>query len=250
MSNETQVAPAQFKPILSASEFYSEARFVPQLKVMLGLQDSMNALVFQDWKSRDLAWHRAIYVQCVELMGHMENWKWWKHTQPDADKAVSKLVEIFHFGLSWSIVRFGQPVQSDSLTQAIGLRVRSAVASYRWGVEPTDTVRHKLVDEMVRTAGDQLFSFPAFVHLMAAIGLTFDDLFERFVANKSMSWFQQLNGSKLGTYRGVWAGKQDKEHLQEIMLELRGVEPNRLAGLVLAQLQDRYDRLVKNAPAA
>ena len=43
-----------------------------QLKViMLELQDLMNTRVHQEWRAQGFEWHRAIWIECAELMDHL-----------------------------------------------------------------------------------------------------------------------------------------------------------------------------------
>ncbi|MDZ7827129.1 MAG: dUTP diphosphatase [Gammaproteobacteria bacterium] len=56
----------------------------------------------EDWRERDFAYYRAVWVECAELLDHF-GWKWWKKQTPDADQVRLELVDIWHFGLSMLI---------------------------------------------------------------------------------------------------------------------------------------------------
>ena len=47
-----------------------------QLRVMLEMQDAMNAHVNPEWRSAGNAWYRAIWTECAEMLDHY-GWKWW-----------------------------------------------------------------------------------------------------------------------------------------------------------------------------
>src|SRR5690606_15247035 len=70
-----------------------------QICTMLTLQNSMNNKVHPQWREQGYEWHRAIWVECAELMDHY-GWKWWKKQQPDFEQVQLELIDIFHFGLS------------------------------------------------------------------------------------------------------------------------------------------------------
>src|SRR5690606_11573135 len=79
--------------------FMSQTEAKTQILTMLELQDGMNSKVSTDWRSAGFAWHRAIWVECAELMDH-HGWKWWKKQTPDTEQVALELIDIWHFGLS------------------------------------------------------------------------------------------------------------------------------------------------------
>ena len=242
-------AANQFAPVLDKKTFFNEPEFRAQLGVMLGLQDSMNAIVFHDWKERGLAWHRAIYIEAGELLDHMGTWKWWKKGTPDVPQAVMELVDIWHFGLSWYIGRFGQTVGSESLVQGITVRVRAAAETYNWNAAPSDKYRMEKVDDLVAAAGDQRFATEPFVHLMASMGMDFSTLFVRYVGKNALNRFRQANGYKQGTYIKEWEGREDNVHLDEILHMLRQTPSDQLMAAVMGHLEGRYRDLFSHSVA-
>lgn len=226
---------------------YNETRFRAQLAVMLQMQDSLNQLVFHDWRERRLAWHRAMYVEAAEFLGHLDTWKWWKKGTPDYPQANIELVDIWHFGLSWFIERFGQPTDSEALETAVTRRVREAAAKVAALSKSRDDIsnedRHEQVDHLVAKAGIRLFDTESFVRLVAYCGMDFDDLFHGYIAKNTLNRFRQLNGDKQGTYPRLWAGKEDNVHLDEIIQELSHLPPAELPDAVTSALAKRYAEL-------
>lgn len=204
------------------TKIFDEARFRAQLSTMLSLQDSMNGIVFSDWRQRGLAWHRAIYVEAAEFLEHLGTWKWWKKGEPDFPQASMELVDIWHFALSWYIVRFGQDVPSEALCTAIVRRVRDAVRAHA-GLDAagaTPELRHELTDRLVAAAGNRLFDTDAFVGLMFSCGLDFDELYRRYVGKNMLNRLRQAHGYKSGIYVKTWAGREDNVHLDELLQRL------------------------------
>lgn len=226
----------------------NEPTFRNQLSVMLGMQDSMNKMVFEDWAKRGLAWHRAIYVEAGEFLEHLGTWKWWKKGQPDFPQANMELVDIWHFGLSWYIERFGQPLGSEALITAITHRVKEALDKMIPDTPDltqifTDEMRHEQVDKLVEKAGGRLFDTDAFVKLLMSCGMSFDQLFLRYVGKNMLNRFRQLNGYKQGTYIKVWNGQEDNVHLDQILDDLSSCNADQLGDAVLAALGNRYKKL-------
>lgn len=224
-----------------------EPRFRQQLGVMLGMQDSMNAMVFPDWAERQLAWHRAIYVEAAEFLEHLGTWKWWKKGEPDFPQANMELVDIWHFGLSWYIERFGQPLDSEALSTAITRRIKEAVATLPASEDTfyvTPEMRHEAVDRLVHSAGGRLFNTEAFVQLIAYCGMNFDVLFQRYVGKNMLNRFRQENGYKQGTYIKVWAEQEDNVHLDSILDSLTELPAVDLPREVHRQLTLRYQQTV------
>ena len=94
-----------------------------QIIAMLELQDGMNTKVHPDWRNQGYAWHRAIWVECAELMEH-HGWKWWKKQSPDRDQVILELVDIWHFGLSILLLE-GRPRTEIAATVAAAARTKA-----------------------------------------------------------------------------------------------------------------------------
>jgi hypothetical protein len=47
--------------------------------------------------------------------------------------------------------------------------------------------------------------------------MDWDDLFRQYVGKNVLNFFRQDNGYKQGTYRKTWAGREDNEHLVEVL---------------------------------
>lgn len=175
---------------------------------MLDMQDKMNAKVHPEWKTQGFAWHRAIFVECAEMMDHY-GWKWWKRQDPDVEQVKLELVDIFHFGLSL-----------DHLTGASYEVLAEQIAS-NMTVEKSGDFLGALEKFAVATLGGKCFHSRLFAQLMVDVDMTFDDLYVGYIGKNVLNFFRQDNGYKDGSYRKHWHdGREDNEHLVEIIASL------------------------------
>lgn len=181
---------------------------INQLTTMLELQDAMNTKVSADWREQNYAWYRAIWVECAELMDHY-GWKWWKKQSPDQDQVKLELVDIWHFGLSICLLEGG--THAD-----IAHRLTVVLDPLPSGGD----FRDDLEAFTLATLQSRGFDAPGFARLMTDVGLDFDELYSRYVGKNVLNFFRQDNGYQQGTYRKQWQGKEDNEHLVEVVAML------------------------------
>ncbi|BFM11629.1 dUTPase [Simiduia litorea] len=185
-----------------------------QLKTMLELQDSMNTKVNDKWREQNFAWYRAIWVECAELMDHF-GWKWWKKQVPDVEQVRLELIDIWHFGLSISLTKFStQALMIDELEQ--GLKSMSGVQA----VADDETFRQLLEVFAEETIASKSFSVSTFAKLLSAVDMNFDRLYCGYVGKNVLNFFRQDHGYKDGSYKKLWSGREDNEHLVEAVAEL------------------------------
>ena len=75
---------------------------------------------------------------------------------------------------------------------------------------------------------------------MKYLEMPFDELYEIYVGKNVLNMFRQDNGYKEGTYNKVWNGREDNEHLIELLEEIN-VAPALVPEKLYAALQNRYD---------
>lgn len=179
-----------------------------QIKTMLELQDSMNTKVHANWREQNFEWYRAIWIECAELLDHY-GWKWWKKQQPDIDQIALELVDIWHFGLSILLLK-------DQSLEGIAEQVMKAFSTVnKSGNFPTD-----LEDFTSNTLIKKDFDVNRFAVLMKGINMDFDQLYVGYVGKNVLNFFRQDHGYQQGTYHKQWGGKEDNEHLVEIIAKL------------------------------
>lgn len=205
-----------------------------QLITMLELQDAMNSKVNPEWRSQGNEWYRAIWVECAELMDHY-GWKWWKSQQPDLEQVELELIDIWHFGISIAL----EKAQTHDYSELAAQLEQELV------FEKTDSDFRAAIEAFaLKTLSTKRFDVKGFASLMTLSGLSFEGLFRSYVAKNVLNIFRQDNGYKEGSYIKVWQGKEDNEHLMEI---LSMMQTDQFSMKVLYdQLQTRYSETAPN----
>ncbi|MCB1668993.1 MAG: dUTP diphosphatase [Porticoccaceae bacterium] len=201
-----------------------------QLLTMLELQDGMNSKVNPNWVEQNYEWYRAIWIECAELLDHY-GWKWWKKQTPDQEQVVLELVDIWHFGLSILLLT-GESRETIVSYAESQLKVNEPGSNF-----PADLESFALIT--LHTKG---FDVAGFATLMADIGLSFDELYTRYVGKNVLNFFRQDYGYQDGSYHKQWGGKEDNEHLVEVIDSLDHSSRS-FKDDVYSALQQRYQEL-------
>ena len=197
------------------------------VRTMLDLQDRMNTKVHPEWREQGFEWYRAAWIECAELMDHA-GYKWWKHADPDMEQIQLEVVDIWHFGLSAMIC--GCDSLDELATQiADDLSAMPRESSLLEAMEI-------LAESCITT---QSFSTSAFLGLMAACDLSFEQLYRMYVGKNVLNFFRQDHGYKDGSYIKIWDGREDNEHLSDLLVRL---DPNQtdFADAVYLGLSEAY----------
>jgi len=199
---------------------------------MLQMQHRMNTRVHEDWVQQDFAWYRAAWIECGELIEHY-GYKWWKKQVPDMEQVRLEVIDIWHFGLS-ALFRGGRNV--DAIADEIIADLEAHPPAGLDVLESTEELAQHCLQS-------KSFSPRRFRDLMLASGLDFDSLYTAYVGKNVLNFFRQDNGYKDGSYVKNWAGREDNEHLSELVSSLdHGADD--FAEQVYAALSARYRELV------
>lgn len=198
---------------------------------MLTMQHNMNTRVHENWVQQNFEWYRAAWIECGELIDHY-GFKWWKKQEPDMEQARLEVIDIWHFGMSALFVE-------DKTIEQIAQEINSELAG------------HEVIETGVREATESLalhclethsFSPSRFWDLMLAVGLDFESLYVAYVGKNVLNFFRQDHGYKEGTYVKNWQGREDNEHLVDLVSELDGSAED-FADQVYQALESRYKEL-------
>lgn len=192
----------------------------------------MNTRVHAHWVEQNFEWYRAIWVECGELMDHV-GYKWWKKQDTDMEQVQLEVIDIWHFGMS-ALFRAGLAIEHLAADiereiagfEPVGLGVREATEA--------------LATHCLQTRS---FSPSLFWELMLAAGLNFENLYSAYVGKNVLNFFRQDNGYKVGSYAKNWAGREDNEHLAELVAALDATSAD-FADQVYRALEGRYRELV------
>ncbi|MFO6422495.1 dUTP diphosphatase [Motilimonas sp. KMU-193] len=179
-----------------------------QIQQMLEMQHQMNTKVHPQWFDQGFAWHRAIWVECAEMLDHY-GWKWWKKQTPDTEQVMLELVDIFHFGLSLRI-------DGKTALEQIAEQLCQELTQPHTEADFAQTLE-KLASAAVT---ERSFNGFAFAGCMSQIGLSFDQLYRMYVGKNTLNLFRQDYGYQTGEYIKIWHGREDNEHLMDILNRL------------------------------
>ena len=198
-----------------------------QLLVMLEMQDAMNSRVNPDWRSAGNAWYRAIWTECAEMLDHY-GWKWWKHQQPDLEQVQLELVDIMHFAMSDYLLQ-------DDDNHFVATRIEAELSQPR----QCEDIRAAIENMAQVTIAQQTMHFSDFANIMALIEMDFECLYRSYVGKNVLNFFRQDHGYKDGSYLKTWDGREDNEHLVEVLAELDSASAS-FRDDVYQGLQQRY----------
>ena len=176
------------------------------VQTMLDLQDKMNTKVHPRWREQGYEWYRAAWIECAELMDHA-GYKWWKHAEPDIEQIQLEVVDIWHFGMSALLV-------GNEDTEALAADI---VADLSASSDASLTLLEASEALASACITSESFSISAFLDLMQASSLSFDQLYRMYVGKNVLNFFRQDHGYKDGSYVKVWDGREDNEHLSDIL---------------------------------
>jgi dimeric dUTPase (all-alpha-NTP-PPase superfamily) len=178
----------------------------PQLAAMAELQCGLNDDVHPVWRGQRHAYYRAVWVECAELLDHY-GWKWWKHQRTDLAQVKLEIVDIWHFGLS-------DLIRADCIDAH---RVDPAIVAAFERPPPTRDFRDCVETLASAALAQRSFPIDAFVDAMYALPMSFAELYQTYIGKNVLNHFRQAHGYQAGHYVKTWQGREDNEHLFEIV---------------------------------
>lgn len=221
----------------------TKTRALTQLQIMLDLQNAMNTKVHSSWYEQGYDWYRAIWVECAEMLDHF-GWKWWKHQECDLDQVKLELVDIFHFGLSLYLQdnRVSKEQSQDSLSAQCAEEILSKILDE----SPVAIEFPVALEQLAATAlNEKAFDVAAFQACLQAIDFPLDELYRMYIGKNTLNFFRQDHGYKDGSYHKTWQGREDNEHLAEIISTLDSSDTN-FPKNVYQALETRYPSAESN----
>ncbi|MBT5228867.1 MAG: dUTP diphosphatase [Methylococcales bacterium] len=198
-----------------------------QMLTMLSLQNDMNSKVHADWMNQGFDWTRAIWTESAEMLEHY-GWKWWKKFNPDMPQVQLEVVDIWHFGMS-HLLQTKIPIEDIATTSVNAFAASKASGDLRVAIESL----------AAKAVAEKTFDIDAFAVMLVDSEMTFDDLYRQYVGKNVLNFFRQDHGYKDGSYIKQWQGREDNEHLVEVMAEMDLSLPN-IQQQVYSALESRY----------
>jgi dimeric dUTPase (all-alpha-NTP-PPase superfamily) len=210
-------------------EVISKVKLMKQAFVaMLAMQDRMNQKVHPDWITQRFEWYRAIWIECGELIEHY-GYKWWKKQQPDIDQVKLEVIDIWHFGMS-ALFTEGETLED------IAELIEGQLTGYQYENVDVREATEALAQDCLASKG---FSVSLFWNLLNAVEMSFEDLYRHYIGKNVLNFFRQDHGYKDGSYIKQWQGREDNEHLVEILNDLDS-NANSFSDDVYQALEGRY----------
>jgi len=212
-----------------------------QASTMLSLQESMNSKVDPDWIKARYPYLRAVAIEGSEAIEH-HGWKWWKKQDKDLAQLQMELIDIWHFLLSEILLRHDgdQEKALSSLLGALSKVKEQDVINFdgqKIQVNSCDLVSK--LELLIATAISRRIELALFGAIMMDCELSWTDLYSQYVGKNVLNMFRQDNGYKEGTYKKIWDGKEDNEHLVDILISL-DPNKNKFKDQIYSALQKAY----------
>ena len=210
-----------------------------QLVSMLEMQDGMNKKVNPDWVAANNNWHRAIQVEAVEAIEH-HGWKWWKKQNCDMAQLRMELVDIWHFILSTVIQNTRGSIRFSTIEMIseLNLSQKSVQFDNQYYILAKMSLLEKL-DLLVGLSAAKRTSLALFNSLLSDCGMSWVELFKQYTGKNVLNIFRQDYGYKAGTYIKIWNGREDNEHLVEL-LDIIDLSSDNVHDEIYQTLKSRY----------
>ncbi len=193
-----------------------------QALAMLELQNRMNLKVNPEWLHAGYPFLRAVVIEGGEGIEH-HGWKWWKAQKPDMSQLRLELIDIWHFMLSDFIIKAKGNLPYAASAVVSAAKPHTGVT----GAVCFDGVEYRFLDLdivgklelVIGLAVARRVSVSLFESLLVDCGMDWAELFRQYVAKNVLNMFRQDFGYKKDTYLKDWHGREDNEHLVELMGE-------------------------------
>lgn len=203
---------------------------------MLSLQNDMNRIVHPEWQVQKFAWHRAIWLEAGEAVEHYAAWKWWKKAEGDINQIRLELVDIWHFGMSALIEKYGLQGAATIIDLEVSMfdehNDKKSITLFPEEIEAL----------VIKVMTGNVFPIGDFFNLIVMLDMDYNDLYRMYIGKNMLNRFRQENGYKDNTYIKVWDNREDNIHLIEICDQL-DINDDRFPMMVLKGLSERYIEL-------
>jgi dimeric dUTPase (all-alpha-NTP-PPase superfamily) len=157
-------------------------------------------------------------IEGAEAIEH-HGWKWWKKQDCDLAQLQMELVDIWHFILSELLLQAeGQHQQAQAAIFADIDQQSVQFDGQDYHFSELELLQK--LELLIGLAAAKRCSIGLFSALLVDCQMSWVELYQQYVSKNVLNFFRQDNGYKQGTYRKTWDGREDNEHLVELMTQL------------------------------
>lgn len=190
-----------------------------QARSMLAMQAAMNRHIDPDWVKAAYPYLRAVVIEAAEAMEH-HGWKWWKHQHCDLPQLQMEVIDIWHFLMSRLLLDHDGDEESalqQLLQEATAAEKRPTVAFDGRHYQPASLPLLDKLQLLSATAAADRTEITLFAAILEDCGMDWRELFRQYTGKNVLNILRQDHGYKEGHYRKTWQGREDNEHLVELM---------------------------------
>ncbi len=187
---------------------------------MLSLQCDMNSKVDAQWITARYPYLRAVVIEGSEAIEH-HGWKWWKHQEMDKAQLQMELIDIWHFLLSALLLDTEGDIRKAC--QLLVSELQAKTREFEFDGNVYDIASVDLITKLellIGSAAARRIEFKLFEAILLGCAMNWDDLYKQYIGKNVLNFFRQDKGYKQGNYKKVWQGREDNEHLVDILAEL------------------------------
>lgn len=188
-------------------------------QLMLSMQSQMNSKICVDWIKEDYPYLRAVIIEGAEAIEHY-GWKWWKRQECDTAQLQMEIVDIWHFILSAILIE----TQNDhnAATQLLmsvndNLRDCKQIEFDGKTYQLSSLSLIAKLELLIGVSVSRRIELGLFSALLYDCKMDWGMLFQQYVGKNVLNFFRQDHGYKDGSYLKEWHGKEDNEHLVDVM---------------------------------
>jgi dimeric dUTPase (all-alpha-NTP-PPase superfamily) len=217
-----------------------------QLKTMLQMQDKINSKINPNWLEANNAWLRAAMMETFEGIDHGCPWKWWKATEVNLPQLQMEMVDVWHFALSHIVVIFKGDFEHS--VETIMKQLESSESVFHFDGREYDFKEHDLLENLELMAGlciARRFNVPLFMKIIEQCDLSTMELYKHYLSKNVLNAFRQDYGYQTGEYIKIWNGREDNEHLVDIVNNTVNLNSLDAKEQVYNQLKKIYSGVLK-----
>ena len=204
---------------------------------MLELQETFNKKVFSDWEKRNLAWFRAIWIECAEFVDHA-GYKWWRDTPVDRQQLWLEVVDIWHFGMSALLEAHpSTEATANFMCEELHPLLNQSAATNSQDLADSIEIAEELA---IHALQEKVFSIKHFYKLMGSVAMNLNDLHRIYIGKNVLNRFRQDYGYREGNYHKLWKGREDNLYLVDIAASLEVLSLDDFPEQLYLALKDKY----------